>query len=349
MMKPDFDKNIFPLKEARDMVKDLMAPNPLIYWGDFLLSATIGWAAFYATLKLPLFSPWQAVTYLIAAFALYRAVIFTHELTHLKKGTFKFFRLVWNVICGFPLMVPSFTYHGVHNDHHTRDIYGTSLDGEYIPFVSKRPFHIITYVMLAFILPLFFAVRFLVLAPLGWLNRGLAGVIWERASSLTIDLGYHRPGLTKRDDPTWRLQEFFAFVFGWSAIGLVIYGAIPARALVLWYAVATLVFVLNSFRTLAAHAYRNSDDRPMTVAEQYLDSVDVPGRDFLNPLWAPVGLRYHATHHLFPNMPYHALGRAYRRLAANLSNNTLYLKATRKSLWHALRVLWGEAKAGAGA
>ena len=347
-MKPDLKKEIFPLKEARDMVKDLMTPNPLIYWSDFLFSVTLGWAAFYATLKLPFFTPWQIVTYLIASFALYRAVIFTHELTHLKKGTFKAFRLVWNVICGFPMMVPSFTYHGVHNDHHTRDIYGTARDGEYIPFVSKRPFHMITYVLLASILPLFFALRFLIFAPLGWLSKSFAGFIWERASSLTIDLAYHRPGPAKRDDPTWRLQEFFTFVFGWTAIGLVIYGAIPGGALVLWYAVALLVFTLNSFRTLAAHAYRNSGDRPMTVAEQYLDSVDVPGRDFLTPLWAPVGLRYHATHHLFPNMPYHTLDQAHRRLAAGLSNNTLYLKATRKSLGHALKVLWGEVAGGRG-
>ncbi len=29
----------------------------------------------------------------------------------------------------------------------------------------------------------------------------------------------------------------------------------------------------------------------------------------LPALWAPVGLRYHATHHLFMSMPYHNLGR----------------------------------------
>lgn len=344
-MKHDLINETFPLSEARGMVKDLMTPNPLIYWADFLTSVILGWSAFYITLKLPLFSPWQILAYVVATLALYRAVIFTHELTHLKKGTFKFFRLVWNATCGFPLLVPSFTYHGVHNDHHTRDIYGTSLDGEYIPFVSKKPFHIITYVLVSFILPPFFVLRFLILAPLGWLHKGLGKIIWQRASSLTIDLGYYRPGPGKRDDPTWRVQEFFAFVFGWSVIALAIFGIIPIQALGLWYAVTFLIFVLNSFRTLSAHAYRNRDDKPMTVPEQYLDSVDVPGRDFFNPLWAPVGLRYHATHHLFPKMPYHALGPAHRRLVANLSNNTLYLKASRKSLFHALRVLWHEAKA----
>ncbi len=81
----------------------------------------------------------------------------------------------------------------------------------------------------------------------------------------------------------------------------------------------------------------------MTVAEQFLDSVDVPGNSLLTGLWAPVGLRYHATHHLFPRMPYHALGKAYRLLESQLSDNTLYLKATRSSLWDALRRLWLDA------
>lgn len=331
------------MAEARELVKDLFVPHPAIYWPDFLLSATIGWAAFVATLALPAFSVGQAAAFVISGLALYRAVIFTHELAHLKKGTFKFFRLVWNLTCGFALMVPSFTYHGVHNDHHTRDIYGTTLDGEYVPFATNKPYKIITYVLLAFILPLFFAVRFLILTPLGWLSRRLGKIIWQRASSLTIDLAYYRPGPAKRDDQTWRWQELGAFLYGWAAVLGVVLGLIPAQALGLWYLVAWFIFTLNSFRTLAAHAYRNPGDRSMSVSEQYLDSVDIPGNNFLTPLWAPVGLRYHATHHLFPAMPYHSLARAHRRLVVNLSDNRLYLQATRGSLRQALGALWRDA------
>jgi fatty acid desaturase len=83
----------------------------------------------------------------------------------------------------------------------------------------------------------------------------------------------------------------------------------------------------------------------MDFAEQYLDSVNVPGHPLLTTLWAPVGLRYHATHHLFPALPYHALGLAHRRLATELPDSTLYLQTTRNSLWDALRRLWHEAQA----
>lgn len=333
----------FPLDEARELTRDLMRPQAGIYWADFTFHMVLGWAAFYLALISPAVSAIGLAAYLVAGLALYRAVIFTHELAHLKKGTFKRFRLIWNLTCGFPLMVPSFTYHGVHNDHHTRDIYGQAADGEYLPFAVGAPHKIIAYMMLIFVLPLLFAVRFMILAPLGWVSVKISHLLFERLSSLTIDLGYRRVRSLKRDDATWPLQEFFSFLYGWSAVALVLTDVVPARLLLLWYLVAVLIFFLNSLRTLAAHAYRNPGDQPMSVAEQFLDSVDVPGQRFLTALWAPVGLRYHATHHLFPGLPYHNLARAYRRLEARLSDNHLYLAASRRSLWRALSQLWREA------
>jgi fatty acid desaturase len=137
----------FPLDKARELVKGLNTPNPWIYWTDFLFHVTLGWAAFLLTLRSPPYSVWQVFFYLVTTLALYRAVIFTHELAHLRRNTFRRFRLVWNMTCGFPLMVPSFMYGGVHNDHHKRNIYGTKDDGEYLPFAVGRPFRIILYLL----------------------------------------------------------------------------------------------------------------------------------------------------------------------------------------------------------
>lgn len=335
----------FPLREAHELVRDLMVPKPWIYWLDFLFHAGLGWAAFVAAVRAPLFSLVQIAAYAVAALALYRAVIFIHELAHLQRGTFVAFRWVWNLVCGIPLQVPSFMYDGVHNDHHKRDLYGTGEDGEYIPFARHRPVGMIGYVLLSLVLPLIFVARFLLLAPLSFLIPPLRGWVWERASSLAIDLGYRRPKDAIRNDKHWRLQEFAAFVFAAGVTGLVVVGVLPVRVLVLWYAVAVLMFFLNSLRTLAAHAYRNPPERRMDTAGQYLDSVNVPGNLFLTALWAPTGLRYHATHHLFMNLPYHNLGKAHRRLAAGLSDKTLYLQTVRTSLWDALRRIWREAAA----
>ena len=98
----------------------------------------------------------------------------------------------------------------------------------------------------------------------------------------------------------------------------------------------------NEHQTLAAHAYRNPGNHKMTLAEQYLDSINIPGNFLITPLWAPVGLRYHATHHLFMSMPYHNLGKAQRRLVNGLTDNSQYIKTIRSGLWDALRRIWHE-------
>ena len=336
-------KQEFPFREAHRLVRDLMTPNPIIYWIDFLFHASLGWAAFVIALYTPLFSVWQLVAFVIATLAHYRAVIFIHELAHLKKGTFKIFRIVWNLISGIPFLVPSFTYDGVHYDHHKPDIYGTSEDGEYIPFATQKPILMIGYVLFSIFLPLIFFVRYLLLTPASYLIPPLRKFCWERASSLTINPTYKRPKGYIRNDKYWQLQEFATFVFTTIVISCVIFNILPFKILILWYLIGTAIFLLNSLRTLAAHAYRNSGDHKMEFHEQYLDSINISGNLFITALWAPVGLRYHATHHLFMSMPYHNLGKAQRRLVNGLSDNTLYLKTTRSSMRDALRRIWGEA------
>lgn len=334
----------FPLHEAHALVRDLMTPNPWIYWLDFLFHITLGWAAFVIALHSSFFSIWQLLACSVAVLAFYRSAIFVHELAHLKKGTFTVFRLAWNLICGIPLMIPSFTYDGVHNDHHKRDVYGTSKDGEYLPFATQRPGEMVRYVLLSFILPLLLVARFLLLTPISYLVPPLRKLVWERASSLTINPNYKRAANAVRNDHNWRLQEFATFMFALMVVTSVALGVLPYQALVLWYVIAVLIFILNSLRTLAAHAYRNPGDRTLGLAEQYLDSVNIPG-NFITGLWAPVGLRYHATHHLFMSLPYHNLGKAQQRLVHGLNDNTLYLQTVRKGLWDALARIWKEAAA----
>ena len=66
------------------------------------------------------------------------------------------------------------------------------------------------------------------------------------------------------------------------------------------------------------------EGEPMTVTAQFLDSVNVPPPGLAAEIWAPVGLRYHALHHLMPSMPYHDLPEAHRRLARELGTGSTY-------------------------
>ncbi len=327
------------LVQARQLVRDLFTPQPRIYWSDFLFHAALGWAALAGLIRLPFGGALWAGLWVVAVLALYRAVIFIHELAHLRPGALPGFRIVWNLLCGIPLLAPSFTYSGVHNHHHKQSVYATAGDGEYLAFGRLPHWVTIGHLALSLVLPFLVLARFVLLTPLGWLSPRLARFNWERASSLTIDFRYRR-GRAERDEPHWRWQETSAFVWGAALLAAMAAGRLPWKILWCWYAVLVGIFVLNGLRTLAAHRYRHDRTTPLGIIEQFHDSVDVPGRRWLTPLWAPVGLRFHATHHLFPGMPYHHLATAHQRLTAGLDDPRWYLASTAAGLWPALADLW---------
>jgi fatty acid desaturase len=74
-------------------------------------------------------------------------------------------------------------------------------------------------------------------------------------------------------------------------------------------------------------------------------SVNYPERPLTGSLWAPVGMRYHALHHIFPTMPYHALATAHRRLMRDLPDDSPYRKTEASSLGGVLWILWMRAQA----
>ena len=98
------------------------------------------------------------------------------------------------------------------------------------------------------------------------------------------------------------------------------------KPLLVALAVFAAVGLLNQLRTLVAHLWENEGEA-MTVTAQYLDSVNVPPPSPFAGLWAPVGLRYHALHHLMPGLPYHSLGEAHRRLRGHLEPATTFWQA----------------------
>ena len=105
-----------------------------------------------------------------------------------------------------------------------------------------------------------------------------------------------------------------------------------------WYVVTAGMLVVNQVRTLAAHRYDNTGRR-LSVTEQLLDSVNLCGWPGLTVLAAPVGLRYHALHHLLPNIPYHSLGRLQRQLQEEGSPAGVYRQTSERGILSAIRSL----------
>jgi hypothetical protein len=290
----------FSLAETRKIIGDLFEPNPVIYWTDFLLTIVAGNICFGVVrfigmsdrswdLKLLLL----AAPFLASCLLYYRAAMFIHELVHLRTGTFRGFRFVWNLLCGIPFLIPSFVYYP-HLDHHRRKHYGTERDGEYLPLSHRRPLHIVFYLSQVLVIPILAVLRFGLITPLTWLCPPLRRFIHQRASSMVMDPLYIRPLPTQKVRWTIYGQELLCFLWlvGIFASAWILHRRLPYPFLIQGYCTGVTIVFLNSIRTLGAHRWTNRGEDEMTFLEQVLDSVNYPHRAWITELWGPIGTRY---------------------------------------------------------
>ena len=318
------------LRAAVELTRDLVAARAGIYWPDMLGSALLGYAGLAGAILLD--NRWAALASgLVAALALYRALLFIHELTHIHKTALRGFRFAWNALVGIPMLTPSLMYENVHTLHHARTRYGTADDPEYLPLGQMKPWSLPLFIVVALLLPVGLLIRSAVLVPLGAVIPPLRRLVWERASALSINPAFRRRPA----------EGAFARMVLWQELGASTWALFLVASAVLWdwrplaigMAVVSVTAVLNQLRTLVAHLWVNEGE-PMTVTAQYLDSVNVPPPGPIAELWAPVGLRYHALHHLLPSMPYHSLPEAHRRLGKELAAPSTYHEANHPGLLH---------------
>lgn len=336
------------LGQMKNLMRDLYRPNPWIYWLDFggsillahglfaLMFVTVQWALEPVALRWTLL----AVSYVVCVVAYHRAAIFIHELIHLPQQGYGLFRVAWNVLCGIPLFIPSFVYY-VHMDHHRRGLYGTEHDGEYVPIESRSRWFLIGFWLLPPLIPFMFIVRFYIFSPLGWLIPPLRRRFIRVRSSLVLDFSYERPTPSRAELKLITLQEIGCFVW---CVGVTIALLTFARPfaltlLVEFYLVGLGIAVVNAVRALVTHRW-TSDESQMTFHDQISDSVNFPRHPLLTELWAPVGIRFHATHHLFPTIPYHNLPEVHRRLMQHLPADSPYREANQDSLLEFLVDMW---------
>ncbi|QIG79838.1 fatty acid desaturase family protein [Stakelama tenebrarum] len=318
------------MRAAAELTRDLQKPKQWLYWTDCLVSAAIGYAALVGAVLAPNVG-WALLAGVVSILALYRATLFIHEITHVKHSLLPGFRTGWNVLVGMPMMLPSFMYEGIHAIHHSRTRYGTAEDPEYLPLAHMKPSTLPIFLLVSVLMPVGLLIRFGILTPLSLIFPKLRRVVVAKYSGLQINPGYERKAPTGEFRRQWAFQETICSIWAIGVIALVATGILPLKAFAIYMGVISGVAVINQVRTLVAHLWENEGE-PLTVTAQFLDSVNVPPPSFLPYLWAPVGLRYHALHHLLPSLPYHSLTQAHYRLTEALGLESTYHKASYPTL-----------------
>ncbi|MGE3260293.1 MAG: fatty acid desaturase [Bacteriovoracia bacterium] len=332
------------LAEYKKLLQEYFPANPWIYWSDLLCTAIVGYGSFVVTERFPAFSAPYLLFFTISVFALYRGMLFIHELTHRERSDLPGFSIAWNLIFGVPFLFPSFMYRGVHIDHHKKNSYGTDEDGEYLPLGAHPFWKTVLYLAQSVYLPVLIVLRFGLLTPLSLLHPKLRHLVVTRTSALAIRADVPRKAPQGVDLRNWHVLEALCFVYVWGMVYLFASGILGLSTLEHMYAAMLCMFLVNSLRTIVAHRYLNRSAAELSFQDQLLDSVNIEGNPIIAELVAPVGLRYHALHHLFATLPYHNLGHAHRRLRAHLPADSFYHLTSEPSFFHALATHWRNTK-----
>ncbi|HEY6564894.1 MAG TPA: fatty acid desaturase [Pirellulaceae bacterium] len=322
--------------QCRPLVEDFFTPRPSRMWIDFFVTLVVAYAAAWWFL-LPAQDLWvTCLAYGIAVGGLYRLSMFIHEIVHFRRHQMPGFAKTWNLLAGVPLLMPSFLYDS-HLTHHNPRHYGTRADGEYLPLGLGSVRGLLLFLGQILIHPLYVFSRFCFGTPVSLLHRSWRHWILERASSLVINFSYCREipeqGIGRFE--FW--LEIACMLRAWALVATVVLGFAPWSRLPMFYLLACGALGLNHLRTLAAHRYRNAGGS-MSHDDQFLDSTNITGT-LVTEVLCPLGLRYHALHHLLPAVPYYHLPAAHRRLTQLLPETSPYHDATYPSYSSVVREL----------
>jgi fatty acid desaturase len=331
----------FSIPEARLILADLFTPSVRRYAVDFIVSSAGGWLAFALALRFP-FPSLPSIALLVPTLLLlFRTLSFIHPIYHLRNGSGRLMRALFDVMFGIPYLVPFFMYEASHGAHHHRAKFGTAQDAEYIRFSEHSRLRIALFLGLNIILPLLLALRFLVVGPLSFAHPRLRRFVVRKLSAFAVQSQYSRSEPRPDERIHWTREEIAVSLYLWSIVLLTSLGFIPLAFFLQWTFVGIGLALLNAFQFMALHRYEHEGTE---LEMQILDTLNTPGRwPWLTALWAPVGQRFHALHHIFPTLPYHNLPEAHRRLRHALPDDSIYHASENPSLKAALVSLWNRA------
>jgi len=306
---------------------------PWRVYAELALTGILSWTAYVYLVVAPLDGRWL-LCFGLGNILLYRGLSFSHEVVHLHRRL-RWFRALYNAMFGFPHRVPAYTLLP-HRHHHSTKSYGTLDDPEYERWPDFSPWVLGRPLVSALFVPVFITLR---LGVWPWvllvLPRRVSEGTYRYASTLVMNVRYRRPDM--RDEQAEMRREdllaasyFVAFCMVSASLSLF------WKAFAVWYLQAWCVTAVNTYRALIAHRYMAHRAPSATRRAQVADAVTVEG-SWLTSLWAPIGLRYHSTHHYFPRVPYYNLAKAHALIKASVPPEHEYLRTIEPSFLAAAR------------
>jgi fatty acid desaturase len=323
------------------LIEELAVPDPRIYWGDFLLSAAAFYAGFGVLVLFRLPRPGQAALFVACSVLAFRCAAFLHEIVHQGPERLPGFGTAYNLLFGYVFKLPTFVY-TPHLEHHSPRVFSTEADPEYTPWGARPGLDLIGYTLIcALVFPGLLVLRFGLL-PIVDPLLGERVRLWidRKASTLGTNLRYRREVGDDAERRAMRCQERCCALYNAALLILTLVGAWPWRAFVLWYAVTGVGMTINFFRGSINHGYARRGPA-VTFDAMIADSINVTGGSLWSRFWSPLNTRYHALHHLYPLLPYHALPAAHERLMASLPPGHIYRSSNKATYFEAFRDLIG--------
>jgi fatty acid desaturase len=325
----DMQTSDLELSKYANLIKEFNQPNSLIFWSDFIFSTLVTNTCIVAAVKFQNFSIAQLACIFIGCLFMFRSFVFVHEAFHLRKRL-PSFSIGYNILFGFLHKLPLYFYYP-HRDHHSAKTYGTLGDPEYDTVSDKPAASLLLGFVTMALFPVFLTVRFgFVPALLPFIGKRGRDWVFRNASTLVMNLNYQRSEPTPQERRDWYLQDAGCFIYNSVFFALMAAQILPWKLFWVWFIVTWLTYTLNFYRVLVSHSYL-SGFKPTSQKQQVLDSWTITGPAVLNEWWCPVGLRYHALHHMYPSIPYHNMGKAHRKLLKALPSDHPYRFGLKKS------------------
>lgn len=323
---------------ATQELSDLTSPSLRRFQIEFALSAITYWAAFFVGVTGQ--TPTTRLTAIaIAVLACFRCIMFLHPIFHLPRPLRLKMQNTYDWLFGIWGLIPYALYAETHRVHHHPAHTASNRDPEYLAFSKTSRAFIASYIAKSLLIPSLLLIRFTTLTWLGTFSLPLRKWVELKASALSLRPDFEARIPTEAERKKRLRKEWIGSLF---FVSLVV--ASPG-GLAIWFFVATACSLMNALQLLVLHEYRGREEKASSTYDELDDTTTFTTQTpWFTEIWAPVGQRFHALHHLVPNLPYYAMPEAHARLIEILPENSAYHRTFRKSYVAQFRRIWERSK-----